>query len=61
MAAGWSPGALFGLDDAGLGFAALGMSAGGVVYGLLAEEERARVVWWRSDLLVAEAAALSGR
>ena len=52
---------LFGLDDAGLGFAALGMSAGGVVYGLLAEEERARVVWWRSDLLVAEAAALSGR
>ena len=42
----------FGLDETGLGFAALGMSAGGVLFGLLAEEARARVVWWRSDLLV---------
>ena len=47
---------LFGIDEAGLQFASLGMSAGGVLYALLAEDERARVVWWRSDLLVAEAA-----
>lgn len=42
----------FALDEAGLGFVSLGMSAGGVLYGLLAEEARARVVWWRSDLLL---------
>ena len=47
---------LFGVDEAGLQFASLGMSAGGVLYALLAEDERARVVWWRSDLLVAEVA-----
>jgi len=47
---------LFGIDEAGLRFASLGMSAGGVLYALLAEDERARVVWWRSDLLVAEVA-----
>lgn len=45
----------FGLDETGLGFAALGMSAGGVLFGLLAEDARARVVWWRSDLLVEQA------
>ena len=47
---------LFGIDEAGLQFVSLGMSAGGVLYALLAEDERARVVWWRSDLLVAEVA-----
>ena len=48
---------LFGIDEAGLRFVSLGMSADGVLYALLAEDERARVVWWRSDLLVAEVAA----
>ena len=47
---------LFGIDEAGLRFVSLGMSGGGVLYALLAEDERARVVWWRSDLLVAEVA-----
>ena len=47
---------LFGIDEAGLRFVSLGLSGGGVLYGLLAEDERARVVWWRSDLLVAEVA-----
>lgn len=50
----------FGLDETGLGFAALGMSAGGVLFGLLAEEARARVVWWRSDLLVEQAVTEGG-
>ena len=47
---------LFGLDEADLRFVSLGMNARGVLYALLAEAERARVVWWRSDLLVADAA-----
>ena len=47
---------LLGVDEAGLRYLSLGMSARGVLYALLAEDERARVVWWRSDLLVAEVA-----
>lgn len=53
----------FGLDETGLGFVSLGMSPGGVLFGLLAEADRAQVVWWRSDLLLDQAAprTASGR
>lgn len=50
----------FALDEAGLGFVTLGMNARGVLYGLLAGEARARVVWWRSDLLLEQAAQGGG-
>ena len=46
----------FGLDEAGLRFVSLGMNASGVLYGLLGEADGARMVWWRGDLLVAQAA-----
>ena len=42
------------LDETGLGYVALGMSDSGVLYGLLGAGDRARMVWWRGDLLVAE-------
>ena len=45
------------LDETGLGYVALGMSDSGVLYGLLGAGDRARMVWWRGDLLVAEQAA----
>ena len=42
------------LDESGLGYVALGMNDSGVLYGLLGAGDRARMVWWRGDLLVAE-------
>ena len=48
---------LFKLEEAGLSFVTLGMSADGVMFGLLAEAEIARVVWWRGDLLLAQTGA----
>ena len=42
------------LDETGLGYVTLGMSHSGVLYGLLGAGDRARMVWWRGDLLVAE-------
>ena len=42
------------LDETGLGYVTLGMSDSGVLYGLLGAGDRARMVWWRGDLLVAE-------
>ena len=48
---------LFKLEEAGLSFVTLGMSADGVLFGLLAEAETARVVWWRGDLLLAQTGA----
>jgi hypothetical protein len=40
------------LEEAGLSYVSLGMTAGGVLFGLLAEADTARVVWWRGDLLI---------
>jgi len=40
------------LDETGLGYVTLGMNDSGVLYGLLAAGDRARMVWWRGDLLV---------
>ena len=40
------------LDETGLGYVALGMSSDGVLYGLLAGGDQARMVWWRGDLLL---------
>ena len=42
------------LDETALGFVSLGMSDDGVLHGLLGAGDRARVMWWRGDLLVAE-------
>ena len=42
------------LDETGLGYVTLGMSDSGVLYGLLGAGDRARMVWWRGDLLVAD-------
>ena len=42
------------LDETGLGYITLGMSDSGVLYGLLGAGDRARMVWWRGDLLVAD-------
>ena len=48
------------LDETGLGYVSLGMSDDGVLYGLLGAGDRARMVWWRGDLLVADQRATSG-
>ena len=40
------------LDEAGLGYVTLGMNESGVLYGLLGAGDRARMVWWRGDLLM---------
>ena len=40
------------LDETGLGYVTLGMNESGVLYGLLGAGDRARMVWWRGDLLV---------
>ena len=42
------------LDETGLGYVTLGMNESGVLYGLLGAGDRARMVWWRGDLLVEE-------
>jgi hypothetical protein len=40
------------MEDAELFYKEVHLSSTGIVYALLAEEFRARVVWWRSDRLV---------
>ena len=44
------------LDETGLGYVTLGMNESGVLYGLLGAGDRARMVWWRGDLLVEDQA-----
>ena len=48
------------LDETGLGHVILGMSDRGVLYGLLGAGDRARMVWWRGDLLVADQDGTTG-
>ena len=48
------------LDETGLGYVTLGMNDSGVLYGLLGAGDRARMVWWRGDLLVADQGTASG-
>ena len=48
------------LDETGLGYVTLGMNDSGVLYGLLGAGDRARMVWWRGDLLVADQGAAAG-
>lgn len=40
------------LDESGVGYVTLGMNESGVLYGLLGAGDRARMMWWRGDLLV---------
>ncbi len=42
------------MEDSDLYFKQVGLSAGGIIYALLAGETRAQVAWWRSDRLVRE-------
>lgn len=39
------------MEDSDLYFKALNLSASGILYGLLCEEQEVKVVWWRSDKL----------
>jgi len=48
------------MEDSELYFKVLNLSAEGIIYGLLAEEYRARIVWWRSDRLTKEEAGEGG-
>jgi hypothetical protein len=40
------------IEDSELTFRDLHLSANGIVYGLLCDQSRAHVTWWRSDLLL---------
>jgi hypothetical protein len=48
------------MEDTELYFKTLGLSSEGIIYALLGEEYRARVVWWRSDRLLKEEAGEGG-
>jgi hypothetical protein len=48
------------MEDSELYLKVLNLSAEGIIYGLLAEEYRARIVWWRSDRLTKEEAGEGG-
>jgi hypothetical protein len=48
------------MEDSELYFKVLNLSAEGIIYALLAEEYRARIVWWRSDRLLKEEAGEGG-
>lgn len=48
------------MDDSELYFKTMGLSAEGIIYALLGEEFRARIVWWRSDRLLKEEAGEGG-
>jgi hypothetical protein len=48
------------LEDSELYFKALRLSAEGIIYALLGEEYRVRIVWWRSDRLLKEEAGEGG-
>ncbi len=39
------------MEDSDLYFKALNLSASGILYGLLGEEQEVKVIWWRSDKL----------
>jgi hypothetical protein len=47
-------------EESELYFKVLNLSAEGIIYALLAEEYRVRIVWWRSDRLLKEEAGESG-
>lgn len=40
------------IEDSELSFRDIHLSSSGIIYGLLADKTRARVAWWRSDLLL---------
>ena len=40
------------IEDSELSFRDIHLSSSGIIYGLLADKSRARVSWWRSDLLL---------
>ncbi|HET6450975.1 MAG TPA: hypothetical protein VFI08_06670 [Spirochaetia bacterium] len=40
------------IEDSELSFEDIHLSSTGIIYGLLADKSRARVAWWRSDLLL---------
>jgi hypothetical protein len=40
------------IEDSELTFRDLRLSREGIIYGLLADQTRAHVSWWRSDLLL---------
>jgi hypothetical protein len=42
------------MEDSELFYKDVRLSAGGIIYALLGEEYRARIVWWRSDRLLGE-------
>jgi hypothetical protein len=48
------------MEDSELYFKALRLSAEGIIYALLGEEYRVRIVWWRSDRLLKEEAGEGG-
>jgi hypothetical protein len=48
------------MEDSELYLKVLKLSAEGIIYALLAEEYRARIVWWRSDRLLKEEAGEGG-
>ncbi len=48
------------MEDSELYLKVLNLSAEGIIYALLAEEYRARIVWWRSDRLLKEEAGEGG-
>jgi hypothetical protein len=48
------------MEDSELYLKVLNLSAEGIIYALLAEEYRVRIVWWRSDRLLKEEAGESG-
>jgi hypothetical protein len=48
------------MEDSELYFRVLNLSAEGIIYALLAEEYRVRIVWWRSDRLTKEEAGEGG-
>ena len=40
------------IEDSELTFRDIHLSPSGIIYGLLADKSKARVAWWRSDLLL---------
>jgi hypothetical protein len=48
------------MEDSELFYKEIRLSPGGIIYALLAEEYKAKVVWWRADRLLQEAAHEGG-
>ena len=40
------------IEDSELTFRDLHLASTGILYGLMADRTRARIAWWRSDLLL---------